>query len=109
MMKLTGIQASLDAERSVAGGRLRPGVLEHLVQPVHLGGCGPGSALALTSQVAQLAARPLEQEAAQQPVGQDLSDPPDVDHVGLTARGVLEMRGVDQQHLSPVVPQYGHR
>ena len=85
-------------------GQLDPGVLHHLLQP--LNGTGPfiGLGLAQPSQVPQPTDRRRWHKArAHQPVLDHLADPRRVGHIGLAARHVVKMLGVQQPALETVL------
>src|SRR5690348_15484378 len=84
MMKLSVIQASLDAERSVATVASFARRPPHLVQPVHLGGCARISACANGVRSRSSRNGRLSTKLGRSNTGRDLSDPPGVDHVDLT-------------------------
>ena len=82
---------------------LDAGVFEDLGQPLQFPGPGLDGLLAVAGQLpdrGDLLGR--DETAAQQPALQQLGQPLTVFHVGLAARDVLHVPGVDQHHLQRV-------
>jgi hypothetical protein len=92
---LRGDRAELDA-----------GVLEGLVEPLHLARALLNLGLAVKGQVTQLADLPGRHETrAHQPVLEQLADPLGVAHVRLAARDVAQLLGVQKPALPVVLEQ----
>ena len=81
-------------------GQFDPGVLEQLLQPLDLAGAVPSHGGTGAGQVAQL---PdwfrWNERATDQTMGAELSKPGCIRDVGLAARQVLDVSGIDQHHL----------
>jgi hypothetical protein len=77
---------------------LHGGVFERLVQPVGLALAPRDERLAPSGEIAQIADRPgRHQAAAQQAVGQQLTEPGGIGSIGLSPRHLRDRAGVDHQ------------
>ena len=84
--------------------QLHPGVFEGLVDPVHLAGLLVDQRLAVAGRARSFADRRRRHETGpQQPPRQQQRQPGGVDRVGLAPRDMLDVSGVDQQHLEVVL------
>jgi len=85
------------------GAELEVGMIERLLQPLHMAGLLAGQLLAAAEQRAQVLGRRFRHEAwADQAVGQQVGEPQRVSDIGLAAGHVLHMRGLgqDQRELA---------
>ena len=95
----------------VAGHRreLDAGIFQHLVDAVDLARALGGERLAVAGEVAQAADGRRRHEAwAQQAVREQLRDPCGIDDVGLATWHVLDVGGVDEDHLEVVLEGVVH-
>jgi hypothetical protein len=91
-------------------GELDAGVLEHLVQPLHLADTVVDLRLAVASQIAQLADRARRHEARpHEPVFEQLADPLGIGDIGLAAGNVAQMLGVQKPTLAVLLEQVEDR
>ena len=91
-------------------GELDPGVLQGLLDPLHLAGALLDLGLAVADQVAQLAQRPGRHEARpDQAVLDQLAAPLGVLHIALATGDVTKMASVVEPALELVLEQVEHR